>query len=80
MNDNVDYRAPADLFPAITARRSGVSYQRFDTLGEALRFAMEKMSPALLPGAVIESEEVRYGPEQIRALYAAAGYPLKREG
>ena len=80
MNDNVDYRAPAELFPAVAARRSGVAYHRFDTLGDALRFAVEELPPPLLAGAVIESEEVRYGPEEIRGLYASPGYPLPRKG
>ena len=79
VNDNVDYDAPAELFPAGMGKRSAVSYRRFDTLGEALRFAVEDMSPAQLPGAVIEADEVRYGPEEIRDLYTAAGYPLPRK-
>jgi hypothetical protein len=77
VNDNVDYRAPAELFPA-AARRGRVAYHRFDTLSDALRFAVEELTPALLGGAVIESEEVRYGAAEIRGLYEAAGYPLAR--
>lgn len=78
MNDNVDYRAPAELFPAVAARRSGVAYHRFDTLGDALRFAIEELAPPQLAGAIIEADEVRYGPDQIRGLYEAVGYPLER--
>ena len=80
MNDNIDYGAPAELFPATGARHSGVAYHRFETLGEAVRFAMEELPPKYIPGAVIESEEVRYGAAEIRTLYAAAGYPLTRKG
>lgn len=79
VNDNTDYRAPAELFPAIAARRGGVTYHRFDTLGDALRFAIEELAPPLLAGAVIESEEVRYSAAEIRTLYEAAGYPLPRK-
>ena len=80
VNDNVDYGAPAELFPAAMGKKSAVTYRRFDTLGEAIRFAMEEMPPTQFPGAVIEADEVRYGPAEIRGLYAAAGYPLPRKG
>ena len=79
VNDNVDYGAPAELFPAGMGKKSSVTYRRFDTLGEAVRFAMEEMTPAQFPGAVIEADEVRYGPIEIRGLYAATGYPLPRK-
>lgn len=78
MNDNVDYAAPAELFPAASWRRNIVSYHRFDSLAEALRFAVEELNPGLLPGAFIESEEVRYSADEIRALYTAMGHPLTR--
>jgi len=79
MNDNFDYAATAELFPASGSRKGAVSYHRFNTLAEALRFAVEELSPELLPGAFIESEEVRYGPGEIRSLYDAPGYPLSRQ-
>jgi len=53
VNDNIDYGAPAELFPATGARHSGVAYHRFETLGEAVRFAMEELPPKYIPGAVI---------------------------
>jgi hypothetical protein len=79
VNDNVDYSAAAELFPASGARGGQVTYHRFDTLAEALRFAIEEMKPGLLNGAFIESEEVRYGVSEIKSLYSAAGYPLDRK-
>jgi hypothetical protein len=78
MNDNVDYRAPAELFPAPSFRRGPLSYHRFDTLAEALRYAIEELTPPQLAGAFIEVDEVRYGASEIDALYRAAGYPLVR--
>ena len=78
MNDNVDYRVPAELFPAPTHRKGALSYHRFDSLAEAVRFAIEELTPPQLAGAFIEAEEVRYGGQEIEALYAAAGYPLAR--
>jgi hypothetical protein len=78
MNDNVDYDAPAELFPAPAHRHGPLRYHRFETLAEALRFAQEKLTPAELAGACIEVDEVRYGGPEITALYHAAGYPLRR--
>jgi hypothetical protein len=79
MNDNVDYRVEAELFPGPSHRHKGLSYHRFDTLAEALRFAVEELSQPQLAGAFIEAEEVRYGPSEILGLYSAAGYPLERQ-
>lgn len=79
MNDNLDYRAAAELFPAPRHRHGQLAYHRFDTLAEALRFAMEELTTPQLNGAFIEAEEVRYGAVEIAALYNAAGYPLQRK-
>jgi hypothetical protein len=78
MNDNIDYLAPAELFPAPSHRRAQLRYRRFETLAEAVQFAEEKLSKADRHGALIESEEVRYSGDEISALYLAAGYPLVR--
>ena len=78
MNDNVDYQAPAELFPAPSHRRGPLRYHRFDTLAKALRFAQEELTAAELAGACIEVDEVRYAAPEITALYQATGYPLPR--
>jgi hypothetical protein len=79
MNDNVDYKAPAELFPAPGHRRGPLRYHRFDTLAEAVRYAQEELTTAEFVGAFIESEEVRYGAPEIAALYDATGFPLDRK-
>ena len=79
MNDNIDYRAPAELYPAPSHRRGPLRYQRFDSLAEAVRFAQEEMSAAERVGALIEADEIRYTGPEISALYDAAGYPLERK-
>ena len=78
MNDNVDYGAPAELFPAPSHRRGQLRYHRFDTLAEAVRFAEEELSDAERAGALIEADEIRYAGAEIAALYDAVGYPLER--
>ena len=78
MNDNVDYAVRAELFPPASGRGK-VAYRRFDSLAEAVQFAVESMAPAQLTGSFIEAEEVRFGAVEIRALYDAESYPLVRQ-
>jgi len=78
MNHNIDYAAPAELFPAPTHRRGQLSYHRFDSLAEAIRFASEELTPAQLAGAFIESEEERYDGTAIATLYKSQAFPLPR--
>ena len=78
MNDNINFRASAELFPPPSHNRGHLSYHRFDTLAEAVRFVEEDLPAAQRPGALIESEEIRYVGAEIRALYDAADYPLAR--
>jgi hypothetical protein len=79
MNDNVDYSAPAELFPGMPHRNAGLHYHRFDTLAEALRYTLEELTTAQRHGALIESEEIRYSGDEIAALYESPAYPLARQ-
>ena len=74
-----DYNAPAELFP--TRSRKGnrpMGYRRFDKAADAIRFAIEELSPELLIGAHLEVDEQRFDSEGIRRLYENAEYPLAR--
>jgi len=74
-----DFTAPAELFPSRSKKGRGrVTYKRFETGAEAVRFAVEGMSEPALLGAYLESDEMRFGKVEIRALYDSAAYPLPR--
>ncbi|MBX5224819.1 MULTISPECIES: hypothetical protein [unclassified Rhizobium] len=74
-----DYSAGAGLYPCKTINRRGrLGYKRFDSVAEALRFAIEDMPASLLGGSVLEVEEARFDGLQMRKLYEAEAYPLTR--
>src|SRR5687767_5617700 len=74
-----DYGAPAELYPSrIKKGRGRVTYKRFDTAAEALRFAIEEIPAPALLGAYLEVDEARFGIQEIRFLYENAAYPLTR--
>ncbi len=74
-----DYRASAELFMSRSrATKQRPKYKRFDTAAEAVRFVVEELPAAVLPGAYLLVAETRFGVEEIRYLYQSAGYPLPR--
>lgn len=78
--DGFDYRAPAELFPSrIKKGRGRITYKRFDTAAEALRFAIEEIPGEALLGAHLEVDEARFGAQEMRRLYESPAYPLKRK-
>jgi hypothetical protein len=77
--DKFDYNAPAELYPGRNRKSvKKMSYRRFDTAADAIRFAIEELPELLLLGAFIEIEEKRLGHKDIQALYASENYPLKK--
>jgi hypothetical protein len=74
-----DYNAAAELFLSRSrAAKSRPKYKRFDTAAEAVRFVLEELPAAVLPGTYLLIEEARFGVDEIRHLYDSAGYPLPR--
>jgi hypothetical protein len=75
-----DYQASAEFFPTRKRipRRQPLAYKRFAQAAQAIRFAMEDLSPELLIGAFLEVDERRYGSDDIRRLYESSHYPLPR--
>ena len=72
-----DYTASAELFAG--QGRSGLRYRRFAQAAEAIRYAIEKLSPKVLSGTSFEVNDERYNATQIRALYESQRYPFVRK-
>lgn len=80
MNTAIDWSQPAELYSSAAtfgARKS--RYMRFPSAAEAIRFALEEMSPKQLRGLALECGDDRHEGEAIRALYYSPAYPLQRE-
>jgi hypothetical protein len=75
-----DNSAEAEMFSPMSrkARRQPLGYRRFSSAADAIRFAIEELSPQLLIGTYLEVAEHRYEGNQIRRLYESTGYPLDR--
>src|ERR1700675_2930319 len=75
-----DYDAAAELFPSRKqkSRRRPIGYRRFGHAADAIRFAVEELSPESLLGACLEVDEERYNNQGIRRLYDSTDYPLVR--
>lgn len=74
-----NYSAPAELFGSPGRQRRSVSYRRFASGAEAVRFAVEGISDALLAGVTLQADDDRFDHRAIRALYNSASYPLPRK-
>jgi hypothetical protein len=75
-----DYAAPAEVFACRSrgSRPQPVSYRRFGSGAEAIRYVVEDLASAVMYGTVLEVNEQRYDATQIRKLYESSAYPLPR--
>lgn len=74
-----DFGASAELYPGRSGKsRRPLSYRRFDTAAEAVRYAIEELPAPLLLGTYLEVQDQRFDSADIRALYERAEYPLRR--
>jgi hypothetical protein len=75
-----DYAAPAEVFMPKRKRgaRQLLSYRRFATAAEAIRFAIEDFPAIRTLGAWMKVGEERFNGDDIRRLYESASYPRRR--
>jgi hypothetical protein len=75
-----DYAASAELF--MPKRRHGtrqpLSYRRFATAAEAIRFAVEELPPVRALGPWMQVGDERFSSDDIRRLYESTSYPRRR--
>lgn len=69
------YEAPAELYLARTnpKRRGSLSYRRFETAEEAIRYAVRELPGPLLNGTIMVVSEERFDHRAISRLHAALG-------
>jgi len=77
-----DYSSEAELFSVRNrkSRRQPLGYRRFAHASDAVRFAIEELSPEFLLGTNLQVDEARYDQRGIRRLYERSEYPLVRRG
>lgn len=80
VKETFDYDAEAELFSARSQKssRQVSGYKRFGRAADAIRFAIEELSPEQLLRSHLEVEESRFDRNGIRRLYDAAAYPFAR--
>lgn len=78
--DAADYLMEASLYYAKSAGRKQKSlvFRRFGRACEAIRFAVEELTPKLLASCTLEVNDMHYFGRQIRPLYDDGAFPLRR--
>jgi hypothetical protein len=77
-----DYGIPAELFIAKSkaGTRQPLTYRRFATAAEAIRFAVEELPAVRTLGAWMQVGDQRFDGDDIQRLYESDDYPLRRRG
>jgi hypothetical protein len=76
-----EYDVPAEVYSTVGrgTRKRPVTYRRFVSSAEAIRFAIEQLPELMQRGAVMQVDDDRFELTQIRALYDDERYPLSRQ-
>ena len=75
-----NYAASAELFMPKRKRgaRQPLSYRRFATAAEAIRFAVEELPAIRTLGPWMQVGDERFNSDDILRLYESTGYPRRR--
>jgi hypothetical protein len=78
--DSSDYFLEASLYYSKGAnpKRKALTFRRFVRAAEAIRFAVEELTPKLLDGCTLEINDTHYFGREIRPLYDDSVFPLSR--
>jgi hypothetical protein len=70
--------SPADAGAPRPQRRKSITYKRFASGAEAIRYAIEELPAAHLPASVLVVNGDRHEGAAIQQLYDSPDYPLRR--
>jgi hypothetical protein len=75
-----NYAASAELFMPKRKRgaRQPLSYRRFATAAESIRFAVQELPAVRTLGPWMQVGEERFNSDDILRLYESTGYPRRR--
>ena len=78
--DAKQYRTEAALFfsKAANSNSKSLNFRRFAHASEAIRFAVEELTPRALASCSLEVDEQHFFGREIRPLYDSEDYPLRR--
>ena len=67
-----NYQMPGEFYSRKRQgmKPTGLIYQRFDTVAEAIRFAIEDQPSTALVSCMLEAGGERFGAKELKALYA----------
>lgn len=76
-----DFSAPAEVFGggSWAGRPTNISYRRFESSAEAIRYVIEELDESARRPCVMEVNEKRYNHLDLRRLYESSAYPLPKE-
>jgi len=78
--DAQDYRMEAGLFfsKGESTRNKSLIFRRFRRAADAIRYAVEELSPKVLASCSLEVNGLHYFGREIRPLYDSEAFPLRR--
>jgi hypothetical protein len=78
--DAKDYSMEASLYYSKSAdsRQRSLVFRRFPKAADAIRFAVEELTPKILASCSLEINDEHYFGREIRPLYDDGDFPLRR--
>jgi hypothetical protein len=78
--DANDYSCEASLYYSKTphSRQKSLVFRRFPKAAEAIRFAVEELTPKIFDSCSLEVNDTHYFGREIRPLYESGAFPLRR--